>query len=110
MARLLNILIISSEVINVGEDAERRGSVLLVGERDDARLTFLFDPALGRRFALEFSDDSRLRVHQRLLHTSARHLSPILLHFLLGKGYHLPWLDKALALLNLDSFMSHNFL
>lgn len=46
MARLLNILIISSEVINVGEDAERRGSVLLVGERDDARLTFLFDPAL----------------------------------------------------------------
>ena len=43
MARLLNILIISSEVINVGEDAERRGSVLLVGERDDARLTFLFD-------------------------------------------------------------------
>ena len=63
MARLLNILIISSEVINVGEDAERRGSVLLVGERDDARLTFLFDPALGRRFALELSDDSRLRVY-----------------------------------------------
>ena len=43
MARLLNILIISSEVINVGEDAERRGSVLLVGERDDARLAFLLE-------------------------------------------------------------------
>ena len=70
-------------------------------------LSRLLDPALARRFSLELGDDTRIRAHQCLLHASSHHLSPILLHLLLGEGYHLSWLDKALSLLYLHLLMSH---
>ena len=107
MARFLDILIITTEVIDIGKDTQGRSSILLVAQRNDARLAFLLDPPLTWRFALELGDDSCLRIHQRLLHTSSHHLSPILLHLLLGEGYHLARLDKALALLYLNPLMCH---
>ena len=107
MPCLLDILIISAEVIYIRQDAQSRSPVLLVAQRDDACLARLLDPALTRRLSLELGDDTRIRAHQCLLHASSHHLSPILLHFLLGEGYHLSWLDKALSLLYLHLLMSH---
>ena len=48
----------AAEVLPVGEDAERRGAVPLVTQRNHGRIARLLDPPLRRRLPLELRDDA----------------------------------------------------
>ena len=109
MASLLDKLIIAAEVVDVGKDAQCRGSVLLIAQGDDTRLSLFLNPSLGGRLALELGDDARGRLHQSLSHTAARHHPVFLLHLLLHQLNHLAGLDEALALIYLNSLVSDDF-
>ena len=108
MSGLLDELIITAEVVDVGEDAQCRSSILLITQRDDACLALLLDPSLGRRLALELRDDAGRRSHQGLPHATARCLAIIVLHLLLRQRNHLARRNEALALVYLYSLMSDN--
>ena len=110
MSSLLNILIITTKVIDIGKNTQRRSSILLITQRNDASLSLFLDPPLAWRFAFKLSNNSCLRIHQCFLHASSHHLPLVFLHLLLGEAYHLARLDKALALLYLYPFMSNYFL
>ena len=45
---------------------------------------------------MDFS--SKIAINKGWSDDKKYYVTPIFLHFLLGEGYHLPWLDKALSL------------
>ena len=74
MTSRLNELVAAAKVLLVGKDAQGRGTILLVTERNDIGTTVFLNPAFRGRLALEFGDDAGVGGHQSLRHRGDREI------------------------------------
>ena len=58
MAGLLYIFVVASEIVDIGKNTQCRSSILLIAQRNNARLAFFLDPSLAGRLALELGNNT----------------------------------------------------